>query len=300
MKRTVRFGFGVVALGSMALTVWSPPATAETIGVGWWTRSAAASAPPGGIAVGNSIDGPTSVAAVLVDLGDGASSATLSLNQSGGAAPAGANIEACIIGSFTPAEGAPIEEAPATACEGASVPVAVGADGATWTADLADLVGDSRGTVGVAVVPAPGGSLFELQFETAGVTVSGGGGSSSGSSSTPTTVQRPSTASSPSPSPSPSASPVRPSTSTFTPARPPAVAAPTTTVPTVDAEATTPTTEATTEAAIGVGALPTAASTGIESTGSSAGQALGYVVLAMVIGVVGGVAHKAAGRRFAV
>lgn len=305
MKRVLLFAVAAVLLA----LVGAPSAQASVVGVGWWSDSPTASAPEGGVAIGSNPSGPSAVAAVLVDLGkDGASRVSLSLHQSGGAAPAGASIVACVVAAFTPAEKGPIAEAPATACEGTSTPLKVSGDGVTWNADVTELVGEKRGKVGIALVPGAGGGLFDLQFDTVGGSVTAARpttGSSSGSS----TAARPSTSSAPSGSSSPApSSSSRPAPSTFSAPSAPSIAAPSAaTTPTTvagsgvaDAAAEAATDAATEVAAGGSVALPTAASTGSsnEPSGGS-GQALGYVLLAVVIGVIGGVGHRVASRRFA-
>lgn len=299
MKRVLLFAMGAVLL---AMVGGAPAAQASVIGVGWWSDAPTASAPAGGVAIGANPSGPAAVAAVLVDLGkDGASRVNLSLHQSGGAAPAGASIVACVVGTFTPVEHGPMAEAPATVCEGTSTPIKVSGDGVTWSADLSDLVGDKTGKVGIALVPGPGAGLFDLQFDTVNGSVS-----ANRSSTATTTPPRPSASSSPSPATSSSPTP-RPAASTFTPPSAPSVAAPSATTTTVAADSSA--TEAAAEAASGATevaaggsvALPTAASTGVTAEPSgSAGQALGYALLAAVIGVIGGVGHKLVSRRLAI
>lgn len=301
MKRVLLLAVGVAVLA----LVGAPSAQASVKGIGWWSDAPTASAPEGGISIGANPSGPSAVAAVLLDLEDGASRGSVTLHQSGGAAPAGAAIVACVVGSFTPVEHGPMAEAPATACETTSTPVKVSGDGVTWSADITDLLGDKRGTVGIALVPAPGAALFDLQFDTVSATVSpaaGGSSSSSGGRSPATTI-----APRPSSSPAPSSSPTpRPASSSFTAPSAPSFAGPgsstaTTVAASDDAEAAIDAASDATEVAAGGSvALPTAASTGVTSEPSgSASQALGYVLLAAVLGVIGGVGHRFASKRFA-
>lgn len=291
--------------GVLLALVGAPDAGATVKGIGWWSDVPTASAPEGGISIGANPSGPSAVAAVLLDLEDGASRGSLTLHQSGGAAPAGAAIVACVVGSFTPVEHGPMAEAPATACETTSTPVKVSGDGVTWSADITDLLGDKRGRVGVALVPAPGASLFDLQFDTVSATVSPAAGGSSSSSGGRSTVTTTAPSSSSSPVPSSSTPAPRPATGSFSPPSAPSVAAPgastaTTVAASVGGEAAMDAASDATEVAAGGSvALPTAESTGVTSEPSgSASQALGYVLLAAILGVVGGVGHRFASKRF--
>ena len=283
----------LVLVVGVALLASTPTASAAKRGpVGWWTRSPAASAPDGGITVGNAPDGPVSVAAIEVDLEDGVSSASISFAQTGGAAPTSAQLVACIIASgFGSVQGGPIEEAPTTTCSSTQAAV-TSADGTTWKVDISDLVGDRAGTVGVAIVPATGASgLWDLQFDkpalqaTAAPTSgsSSGGPSPSGprpfASTATTAYQAPSTG----------------SASSFSAPKPPAFKAPATTV----APASTTTTVAD-GAPIDTVALSgaNAASDG-GPAGRPIGQAITMAMVAAVVGILAGVGHKVATARLA-
>lgn len=284
-----------VVAGSVLLVVAlsAAPASATTTSVGWWTRSPVASAPEGGIAVGNSVDGPLSVAAVGVDLGDGVSSATLTIEQTGGTAPPAGQLVACLIGGgFESAAGAPIEEAPATTCDGASVPLTM--NGTTWSANLRDIVGDSQGAAGVAIVPATGSTaLFDLQFDKPAFTSTPARSSSSsgGTTATTTAPRREST-------PATTTAPRQSTPVTFAVPRPPTVAA-TATTTTVAVEAT--------ETAVGTGAVPNVAASstfsgnaaGNDSKGRPVGQAITMVLIAVIVGLGAGVAHRVYTARLA-
>lgn len=138
-------------------------AAGSVAGVGWWTRSPVASAPDGGFAVAAAPDGPVSVAAVRVDLGAGVSTLVLSTALSQGA-PELVTAEVCVT-SDAWAEAGPgaIEEAPSTACSGASVPFSRAGDG--WRADVSSLVAGRSGALSLAVVPVTGGSAaFDAAF----------------------------------------------------------------------------------------------------------------------------------------
>lgn len=280
----------VLAFAGVTLAV--APASAEgTTGVGWWTRSPIASAPEGGFTVGNAPDGPLSVAAVGVDLGKGVSSAQLSFEQAGGAAPGPGQLVACVIGSFESVAGGTLEEAPTTTCDGTSAAVAV--NGTTWTVNLTDLVGDSQGSAGIALVPATGSTgVWDLQLDTPTFTstaASGTGGPSSsptGSAGSPFQSTVTTTASRPTTSP------------TFSVAKPPTVGAP-------NAAAAASTTVAPTTTAVAnltASAQQTfsgSAGGGGGDTGRPVGQAITLVLVAAVVGVAGGVVHKVGGKRFA-
>ena len=277
-----------IVLAAVVLAV-APPASATVTATGWWTRSPTASAPEGGVAVANAPDGPLTVAAVAVDLGDGVSSATLTLEQTGGAAPAGSQIVVCALSStFTAAAGGPMEEAPATTCDRASVPLT--ASDTTWRANVGELVGDRSGTVALAIVPVAGSvSLWDLQFDRPSVATTPAAGSSSPSADPFPTA----TTTAPRPSPAPNQSPP----AAFAVPQPPSVGAPATTVP-VEEEMTT-----TTEAGIAnlaVGAPTSAGSAGGAGEGRPIGQAISMVLIAAVVGVGAGVAHRVAAARLRV
>jgi len=285
----------LLSLVLVALALAPTPAAGaapSVTGAGWWTRSPIASAPEGGITVGNAPDGPLSVAAVSIDLGeDGVTSGTLSLEQTGGQPPAAGQLVACVIGSFTAEQGGAIADAPATTCDSTQAPVA--ANGTTWTVNVADLVGEQQGTVGIALVPVTGSaSVWDLQFDKP--TFTGTAARPTTASTTPSS--RPTTATTTAPSTA-----ARP-TATFDVQRPPAVAAParpTTTTLATDASAT-PTTLALGTANAVPNATATGASGGSERSGRPIGQAVTLVVIAAVVGIGAGIAHKVATARLSV
>jgi hypothetical protein len=280
-----------LAVGVLALAP-SADAAGSVTGVGWWTRSPIASAPDGGVTVGNAPDGPLSVAAVEIDLGkDGMTTATLNLEQTGGQPPAAGQLVACVIGGFEPTEAGAIAEAPATTCD--ATQTSVTGNGTKWTLNLSDLVADRKGTVGIALVPASGSTaVWELQFDKPAFTGTAARPTTSGS-----TQSRPTTATTTAPS---TAS--RPAT-TFAVQTPPAVAAPR---PTTTIAASTPTTIplGTTDA---VPNATASAETFSGSTGESSssegrpvGQAITLAIIAAVVGIGAGVAHKVATARLSV
>lgn len=282
----------VVAAVAVVLLLSVPTASAAKRGpVGWWTRSPAASAPDGGITVGNAPDGPVSVAAIEVDLEDGVSSAKISFAQTGGAAPTAAQLVACIIsGGFGSVQGGPIEEAPATTCSSTQAAV-TSADGVTWTVDITDLVGDRAGSVGVAIVPATGATgVWDLQFDKPALQATAAPSSSGSSSGNPT-------------GPSPFAStattayraPSTGSSSSFAAPKPPAVRAPATTV--APATTTTIAVEGALTDTVALSAANSSSDGG--RTGRPVGQAITLAVVAAVIGTIAGFGHKVATARLA-
>lgn len=287
MKRLVVAAVLVVLFAVLAI----PTASAANVtGVGWWTRSPAAAAPEGGIAVSNAPDGAVSVAALRVDLGDnGVTSGTITLPQSGGAAPAGAQLAVCVIGDGWKAEaGGAMESAPATTCDGTSA--ALVANGETWTASVTDLIGESKGTVAFAVVPTTGSTgIWELQFDKPAFQGTARSSSSSGGpASQPFARTTPTTAFAPRPAQS------------FSPPPAPRVQAPTTTA------AITPTTidnfvaNVAPESEVAFGGATRSAGSSSSSPGRPVGQAITLAIVAAVIGVVGGAAHKVVAARQAV
>lgn len=269
------------------ILLYVPSASAATITeVGWWTRSPAASAPEGGLTVANAPDGPVSVAAVRVDVGTtGISRGTLTLAQSGGAAPGGAQLVACVVGDgWTAGAAGAIADAPATVCTGTAAALTL--EGTSWTADVSDLLGDAKGSVSLAIVPAAGtAGLWDLRFDAPTFQ-----GTAAAGSSPPTTARAPQ------PTPTTAFAP-RPA-QTFRPAPPPTVSATTTTV------AITPTTidnfvpnVAPDQAAFG-GAQRSSPGAGGE--GRPIGQAVTLVLIAAAVGVLAGVGHKVAATRAAI
>jgi hypothetical protein len=164
MRRAIAIGIVGVAL------VLGAPGTARAdvpiSQVGWWTRSPSPpTVPEGGIAVGAAPDGALTVGAVLLDAGDGATGATLRLVQTGGQGAQLAGIQVCpTTADWAAGEGEAMDKAPKDECASASVAMALGEDGTTWTADVQKLVDGKTGSVGLIVVPAPGSVAFQLAF----------------------------------------------------------------------------------------------------------------------------------------
>lgn len=274
-----RLGGAIVLLLLVLLNASS--ASAAGVGeVGWWTRSPAASAPDGGIAVSNAPDGPVSVAAIRMDLGDGVQSATLTLPQTGGATPNGAQLVVCVTDSpWTAVSSGAIADAPATTCDGTSS--AVQLSGTNWTADVGSLVAGRSGLVAFAVVPTTGSSgVWELQFGPPAV------------QATATPAARPTAT---------TAAPRTTPTTAYAPA--PARPAPTFSTPPPPAVSVTATTAAITPTTIDNFVSNIAPSSEVAFGGASSaddepsegrpiGQAIFFVVMASAIGVVAATAHK--------
>lgn len=229
-----------VALAATSLVLLPGPATASAAvtDVSWWTRNPLAGPPDGGFGVGAAPDGPTTVAAVTVDLAGGVETLVLT------AAPAGevtglAAIEVCVApGPATPSSGDALGGAPARACQGDAVPFGRAGDG--WRADVSSLVAGATGTATLAIVPAAGSGAvpYEVAFGAPTVQATGAAGRSGDDGGTAT------------PSPTPMTAPTaRPGGGTAVPAppairldpvatpaldRPAASAAPATTAPASD------------------------------------------------------------------
>lgn len=229
-------------------------AGADAAGVaatGWWSRNPVASAPEGGMAVGFMPDGPATVAAVKVDLGDGVTSAMLELTEAGGTATDAASVLACETSTmWTPVEKGPIEKAPTTACAaGHSVVLARDADSLTWSADLSALLRGRTGPASVALVPGEvteglGSVVFEVQWS--GPPVFTSTSKATARSTSPTTGSRSATTAPPS-RPSSATAAQRPASELVTappPVSAPAVVAPTAESPSTSVPETSPMTSA--------------------------------------------------------
>jgi hypothetical protein len=199
---TPRRGVAVAALASIALGVALPSVASADVPVsqvGWWTRSPQPqSVPEGGIAVGAAPDGALTVAAVLVDAGDGASGSQLRLVETDGTGPI-ATVQVCpTVATWSAAAGGPMEDAPEGQCD-AGVAMTRGEDG-TWVADVQPLLDGKTGDVGLLVAPAADSVAFQLSF--APPTVTGSvSEASSGSGSTTATTRAPASSARPSTSP---------------------------------------------------------------------------------------------------
>lgn len=172
---TLRPGSGVVVLrawiviaavaGVIAAVVPRPveASAGEVAAVGWWSRLPTASAPSGGFAVGAGPDGPTTVAAVRVDLGaNGMSRFVLQATETGGTGADLLDVLACpAVDSWTATAAGDFAAAPAIDCATASVPFRRAPDG-TWSADLTALVAGKTGLLSVGLQPPPAGTANAL------------------------------------------------------------------------------------------------------------------------------------------
>jgi hypothetical protein len=276
-----------MAVGAVALVavVWARPAAAAASisDVGWWSDRPGASAPDGGFVVGTGPQGPVSVAAVRIDLGDGVTGALLSFTESGGVATSTAALAICATGDgWTAAPGAPLAEAPATSCAGTAV--APTRTETTWTADIQALVEDRTGTVSLAIVPASGQGLWEVQFEAPTIVASP---VPPERSSTATTARDRPTASEPSGTAEPATAGAVASTATGGPAP---------SVPGGAAAATSPTTATTVAGDSDEVAFQqvTADDVGDEPDARTLGRVLLFCGIAAAVGTVAGL-----GRRYA-
>lgn len=211
MKRTSRNPALLVAV--VAALVWSvtglgtASASGELTDIGWWSRNPLSSAPEGGFAVGAAPDGPTAVAALRIDLGDGVETLVLDVSPTTDLS-ALASLEVCVgDDGWAPASPGPFAEAPTTTCAGAAVPFARAGEG--WRADVSSLVQGSSGSVSIAVVPTAGSGAvpFEVSFADARALATGARAasppppSSGGSSPSPSPSPPPSQSGSPPPPP---------------------------------------------------------------------------------------------------
>ena len=163
-----------VALAVVGLVVLATPdahaADPSIARVGWWTRSSSATAPDGGVVVGTAADGPESVAAVEIDLGDGATDASIELVEADGSLQDAAAILVCVTDEpWEPADGGELADAPQPDCAD-GVPMA--RDEGTWRADVGALLAGRVDLATLMLVPAPSSTPipgvvipFEVELE---------------------------------------------------------------------------------------------------------------------------------------
>lgn len=199
---------GIAAVAAVAWSVGgagSAGAAGEITELGWWTRSPLSSAPDGGFAVGAAPDGVTAVAAIRVDIGGGVETLVLEVEPASDAVALG-SLEVCVVpDGWSAAAAGAIDDAPATACEGPSVPFARAGTGTAWRADVSSLVQSASGEVSLGVLPIAGSGTvpYEVTFGPPAATATG----ATAESSTPTPSPGPSSPTSPGPSGSPSFTP---------------------------------------------------------------------------------------------
>ena len=205
----------LVALGAPEARA-ADPAIAR---VGWWTRSSSADAPDGGVVVGAAADGPESIAAIEVDLGDGADGVQLALAEAGGSLQDAASILVCVTDdAWAPADGGDLAEAPEPDCDEG---VVMAREDGAWRADVDALLGGRAGLATLVLVPSPSPTPipgvhvpFEVELERPVLTAA----------ASPTTSR-------PAETPAP-ATPRRTVTTPVSVSPPPAVTAPATTIAT--------------------------------------------------------------------
>jgi hypothetical protein len=146
----------VAATSVLAIPSARAAATPAVVETGWWTRSPAQSAPADGVAVGVAPDGPTSVAAVRLDLGDtGVTSASLAATEAGGTLQSLAGLRVCFAATpWTAVRGGPLADAPAADCSNQAVRM-TRADSGAWSADITPFTSGRTGVVSVMIVPEP-------------------------------------------------------------------------------------------------------------------------------------------------
>lgn len=230
---TTTRGFGIAVVAALVWSVGaigSAGAAGEITELGWWTRNPLSSAPDGGFAVGAAPDGVTAVAAVRVDVGEGVETLVLEVAPANDGIALG-SLEVCVAPDTWTAEAAgALDDAPATTCDGDSVPFAEAGDG--WRSDVSSLVQGTAGAVSLAVVPVAGSGTvpFEVTFTAPSARATGAPSAAPApapappSAPSPVPAAQPSTAPSLSPAPAPRLSPPAPASATTAPPAPAASA----------------------------------------------------------------------------
>jgi hypothetical protein len=128
----------------------------QIVAVGWWTRSATQQAPKEGLAVATAPDGPVTLAAISVSVGDAeVISASLQAVETGGFAQDASSIQACYTADngWKPVEGGSLDDAPQPACGDGSVLLSRDGDARIWSGELGQLFAGRTGTVSIMLVP---------------------------------------------------------------------------------------------------------------------------------------------------
>lgn len=146
-----------------------PPTTS-----GWWTdQPGAAAQPDGGFEVGGVGGQSVSVAAVRFSTPSGVTTATLSLQESGGFVTPASSLQVCpTVDPWEPANPGAMADAPAPDCTN-PVPLTRDAAALVWTADVGTLLPSLGGEPSLMIVPGAsggGGSPLDPGFS---VTFSG-------------------------------------------------------------------------------------------------------------------------------
>ena len=123
---------------------------------GWWTSSPVPrpDAPDDGLVVEGGVAAPTSYAALVYDVGEGATVGALTLAVAADSATTpNSSLQACPLdeAAIQPEQGGAMADAPAYDC-GTSVTAGPASDGASYELDVASLVRD--GVLAVAIVPS--------------------------------------------------------------------------------------------------------------------------------------------------
>src|SRR4051812_30757444 len=126
-KRVAAAAVVVAFVSVLTWAVLPRPASADSLHVDWWTRDHSVTAPSGGFAVADDVDGAVAVSAVRIRLDQGVTSAVLV------APPAhvdtGTTIVACPAATgWSDAQGADLAGAPKADCARASAPFTASGD----------------------------------------------------------------------------------------------------------------------------------------------------------------------------
>lgn len=289
--RRASLAAAVIALALfIAGPVFAVPRVTE---VGWWSRQPGATAPQGGFAVATTPDGPTSVAAVRLELEFGIEVPILTAKESTLRGSV-STLRVCPTGdAWTPASPGTFDKAPKAACDVASADLVRQADG-NWRADVGPLLRGRTGTVAVMIVPTAAASsgipispsIFEVQFSApklegsakpAPTTTTVSATTTTSAAPPPVTTATPRPTTGPAPATTAAARPATPQTVTTT--RPPTTIAPTTTSRAVAAPtATQP-----------VAVAPrTAVPSPADEGGPGIARALIFTAVALIAGVAAG------------
>jgi len=295
---------GLLLLPSGAGAQAAPSVTAT----GWWSRSPIASAPAGGLAVGRAPDGPTSVAAIRLQLGSGVTKAVIELDEVGATGSEIGAVVACgASNDWEAVERGALGDAPRTDCSASPTEdVTRDASTLTWSVDVTELVAGKTGEVSIALIPmylpqtssAGGVSAFDVQW-------AGPPSLTATAAATPsvtTTTGLPAASSTGSASPAASGGPTvaRPAASTATlnvtpaPVARPVMQVETTTTTAAGGAPATPPTTASSFTSTGAAAQ---VSGGGDSSGRPYAQAVFFLVVSAIAGVLAGAGRWFATRR---
>ncbi|MBW3668149.1 MAG: hypothetical protein KY443_02950 [Actinobacteria bacterium] len=194
MKQHRRWAFALVATSALATTpVTAAEGQASITEVGWWSVAPVNRTPEGGLAVGQTFQGSTSVAAVRITVAGAADkpeSAVLTLTEAETVGAEQAVLRVCPADDdWEKASGGSMEDAPAPACDRGDV-LLRRVLGGKWAGDVAALL--TGPTNSLVILPAATGEpippTFELTFQPPALEATGAPPTTS--SSTTTTVPR--------------------------------------------------------------------------------------------------------------